>query len=65
MRQASRWNALFFIYIFMLVFALVFQGIPPVFGYIISELGISHAQVGALMSLFGLPGIFISILYFG
>lgn len=61
MRQASRWNALFFIYIFMLVFALVFQGIPPVFGYIISELGISHAQVGALMSLFGLPGIFISI----
>lgn len=61
MVQISRWKALVFIYIYMLVFAIVFQGIPPVFGFIVSHFGISHAQAGALMSLFGLPGIFISI----
>ncbi len=61
MKQVSRWRALAFIYADMLVFAIVFQGIPPVFGLIISSLGISHAQAGALMSFFGLPGIFISI----
>ncbi len=61
MDETSRWRALFFIYIFMLAFAIVFQGIPPVLGFIVSALGISHAQAGALMSTFGLPGIFISI----
>lgn len=45
----------------MLVFAIVFQSIPPVVGFLVTSLGITHAQAGALMSLFGLPGIFISI----
>ncbi|MFY9413244.1 MAG: MFS transporter [Tepidanaerobacteraceae bacterium] len=61
MREVSRWKALAFIYFFMLAFALTFQGIPPVLGFIVSSLGISHAQAGTLMSFFGLPGIFISI----
>ncbi len=61
MKHTSPWKALIFIYFFMLVFALVFQGIPPVFGFIIASMGINHAQAGALMSFFGLPGIFISI----
>lgn len=60
-KNTSKWKVLGFIYIFMLVFALIFQGMPPVFGFIISSLGITHAQAGALMSFFGLPGIFISI----
>ncbi len=45
----------------MLVFAIVFQSIPPLVGFLVADLGITHAQAGALMSLFGLPGIFISI----
>jgi predicted MFS family arabinose efflux permease len=61
MREVYRWRVLAFIYIFMLVFAVTFQGIPPVLGFIVSSLGISHAQAGTLMSFFGLPGIFISI----
>lgn len=61
MKKESRWRALIFVYIFMLAFAVVFQAIPPVFGFIVSSLGISHAQAGALMSFFALPGIFISI----
>ena len=61
MERSYKWKILAFIYIFMLVFAMIFQGLPPVFGFVISSLGISHAQAGALMSFFGLPGIFISI----
>ena len=61
MKELSRWKMLAFIYIFMLVFATIFQGMPPLFGYIITSLGISHAQAGVLMSFFGLPGIIISI----
>ena len=61
MEKSYKWKVLAFIYIFMLVFAMIFQGLPPVFGFVISSLGISHAQAGALMSFFGLPGIFISI----
>jgi len=59
--QTSRWKVLFIICIFMLAFALTFQSIPPLLGFIISSLGISHAQAGALMSFFALPGIVISI----
>ncbi len=48
-------------YFCMLAFALVFQSIPPILTLIISELNITHAQAGLLMSLFALPGIFIAI----
>jgi predicted MFS family arabinose efflux permease len=61
LRQAYRWKALIFIYIFMLAFAVTFQGIPPVLNFIVSSFGISHAQAGGLMSFFGLAGILISI----
>lgn len=61
MGNAFRWRVLAFTYIFTLTFVITFQGIPPVFGFIVSSLGISHAQVGALMASFALPGIFISI----
>ncbi|NLJ80065.1 MAG: MFS transporter [Firmicutes bacterium] len=59
--QRSPWKILLLTCLFMLVFALVFQSIPPLVGFLTASLGISHAQAGALMSLFGLPGIFISI----
>jgi len=48
-------------YLCMLAFALVFQSIPPILPLIISELNITHAQAGLLMSLFALPGIFVAI----
>lgn len=49
------------IYACQLSFALVFQSIPPILRLIISELKITHAQAGLLMSLFALPGIFLAI----
>jgi MFS family permease len=48
-------------YISMVAFALVFQSIPPLMGQMIPSLNLSHTQAGALMSLFALPGIIISI----
>jgi len=61
MKYQERWIALAYIYFFMLVFALTFQSIPPLLGFLVQSLGISHTQAGALMSLFGLPGILVSI----
>ena len=43
------------------VFGLVMQSIPPILPILIEEMGLSHTQGGALMSLFALPGIFFSI----
>jgi len=56
-----RWKILAMSYICQLSFALVFQSIPPILRLMISELKITHAQAGLLMSLFALPGIFVSI----
>lgn len=61
MKLAARWKALFFVYLSMLAFSFVFQVIPPVLGLIVFSLELSHAQAGALMSIFALPGLFISI----
>lgn len=60
-KPESRWRTLVYVYIFMLAYSLVFQVIPPVLGFIVPTLGLSHTQAGALMSFFALPGIFISI----
>jgi MFS family permease len=48
-------------YLFILVFTITLQAVPPVLSLIMGELGLSHAQGGLLMSLFALPGVFISI----
>lgn len=50
------------VYLSILAFTLIFQSIPPILPLIISELHLTYAQSGLLMSLFALPGIFVSIL---
>lgn len=61
MSGESRWRVLIFTHVSMLVFAVIFQAIPPVLIFIVSSMKISHAQAGALMSFFALPGILILI----
>lgn len=61
MKLDARWRALFYVYLSMLAYSFLFQVIPPLLNLIVSDLGISHAQAGALMSFFALPGLFISI----
>jgi len=50
------------VYLSILAFTFIFQSIPPLLPLIISELHLTYAQSGLLMSLFSLPGLFISLL---
>lgn len=56
-----RWTVLAVSYMCQFSFSLVFQSIPPVLRLVISELEITHAQAGLLVSLFALPGVFVAI----
>ena len=56
-----RWLILGIIYICNLSFASTLQSVPPVLTLVMTELKLSYAQGGLLMSLFSLPGIVVSI----
>jgi MFS family permease len=60
--ESYRWVILCIVYLSILAFTLIFQSIPPILPLIISELHLTYAQSGLLMSLFALPGIFVSLL---
>ena len=59
--EGYRWVILSIVYISILAFTLIFQSIPPILPLIISDLQLTYAQSGLLMSLFALPGLFISL----
>jgi predicted MFS family arabinose efflux permease len=59
--SGNRWVILGVIYLCMLAFALVLQSLPPILTLVMTELELSHAQGGLLMSWFALPGIIVSI----
>jgi MFS family permease len=60
--ESYRWVILGIAYLSILAFTLIFQSIPPLLPLINSELYLTYAQSGLLMSLFSLPGLFISLL---
>jgi MFS family permease len=60
--ESYRWVILVIVYLSILAFTFVFQSIPPILPFILSELHLTYAQSGLLMSLFALPGIFVSLL---
>jgi MFS family permease len=60
--ESYRWLILTIVYLSILAFTFIFQSIPPVLPLIISELHLTYTQSGLLMSLFALPGLFISLL---
>ncbi len=62
MADHYRWVILTVVYLSILAFTLIFQSIPPILPLIISEFHLTYAQSGLLMSLFALPGIFVSVL---
>jgi len=59
--EGYRWVILTIVYLSILAFTFAFQSIPPILPLIISELRLTYAQSGLLMSLFALPGLFISL----
>lgn len=60
--ENDRWVILGIAYLSILAFALIFQSLPPILPFIISDLHLNYTQSGLLMSLFALPGLFISLL---
>ena len=60
--ESYRWVILGIVYLSILAFTLIFQSIPPILPFILSELHLTYAQSGLLVSLFALPGIFVSLL---
>jgi MFS family permease len=60
--ESYRWVILVIVYLSILAFTFIFQSIPPILPFILSELHLTYAQSGLLMSLFALPGIFVSLL---
>jgi len=60
--ERYRWVILGIGYLSILAFTLIFQSIPAVLPLVISDLHLTYAQSGLLMSLFSLPGLFISLL---
>jgi len=60
--ERYRWVILTVVYLSILAFTLIFQSIPPILPFIMSELRLTYAQSGLLVSLFSLPGLFISLL---
>jgi predicted MFS family arabinose efflux permease len=59
--RTGRWGILWVSYLGIIAFALVFQSFSPVLDLMISGIGLTHGQAGALMSYFALPGILFSI----
>jgi MFS family permease len=60
--EGYRWVILGIVYLSILAFSFLFQSIPPILPLIISELELTYAQAGLLMSLFAFPGLFVSLL---
>jgi len=57
----KRWSILVVAYLCNMIFALIFQSVPPLLNLIMDEMNLSYAQGGLLMSFFALPGIIVSI----
>lgn len=57
----SRWWILFLVHLSVLAFALNLQMIPPLVPSLVTKISLSHTQVGVLMGLFTLPGIFLAL----
>ncbi len=56
-----RWVVLGIVYPSLLAFAAVFQSLPPLLSLLLADLHLSHTEAGLLMSLFALPGVFLSV----
>ena len=56
-----RWTILGLGTFCILTYGVIFQSIPPLIGILVEVLNVSYARAGALMGLFILPAIFLSI----
>ena len=57
----QRWIMLLVLFLVRLAMGYQFQSVASVSSYLVNELGFSYAEIGTLIGLFLLPGIFIAI----
>ena len=60
-RLPLRWVMLLVLFLVRLAMGYQFQSVASVSSYLVDELGFSYAEIGTLIGLFLLPGIFIAI----
>ncbi len=60
--DSYRWVILVVVYLSIVAFTLILQSISPLLPLIIPELHLTYAQSGLVVSLFSLPGVFVSLL---
>ncbi|NMB42366.1 MAG: MFS transporter [Firmicutes bacterium] len=60
-RSNNLYSVLIMVFLATAAYGMILQSIPPLLTAIIGDLKLSHAQGGMLMSLFALPGIFLSL----
>ncbi|NMB41935.1 MAG: MFS transporter [Firmicutes bacterium] len=60
-RKVNPLQVLVLVFFASAAYGMVLQSIPPLLPAIIGDLNLFHAQGGLLMSLFALPGIFLSL----
>ncbi|GEM_PF-1731106 len=56
-----KWIVLFLSFMFMTLFALSLQSIPPLFSHIGNDIPLSDSQAGMLMGIYAVPGIFLPL----
>jgi len=56
-----RWVVLFASFFAFVVYAFVFQLVPPILSSIQDYFGVNEAQAGLLMSMAVIPGIFLAL----
>ena len=56
-----RWVVLFTLFFSFVVFAFVFQLVPPILNTLQKEFGVNDAEAGLLMSMVMIPGILIAL----
>lgn len=60
-KLTNRWAVLALMVSLRVCFGFQFQTIPPLTGFIMADLGINFTQLGLLIGLYLLPGIFIAL----
>ncbi len=61
LKNGYRWNILGLATFCLLTFGVIFQSIPPLIRILVNVLNVSYAKAGALMGIFTLPSIFLSL----
>lgn len=62
-KKSYKWVILAISFMFMLVFSISLQSLPPLFSRITEDIPFSNSQAGMLMGAYAIPGIILPFFY--